>query len=1005
MTTPNAGLTEVPGSAFPEAEDLNESQRRVDIFCTNIRVRSETVAEPPVDAVQGDAFIVPVPATGIWAPKQRQVAYLTPAGWRYIQPREGMRAKVLDSGRLREYNGLEWTGAINGSQGAAGFPDMLGGINAELTYEIDLGVAALQEITLLEDTLLSFVGGFEGKVQIVRLIIRQSDAGGKAVVWPANTFWSGGSPPPISMLPLAVNVFEVETHDGGLSLYSRLIQKAVYRGSVVPPPYPTADDPLYSLVAHLLHFEGTDASQDYVDEKGAEWTIHEDAEGDGLVEIDTAQSKFGAASGHFLGGFGPGGSTNPIENWIETDGTDANDMTVGDWTIEGWIKLDFDPLTSGLGSGPIMCRGNGTSNGISIYCGSGREVWATIWPDPTVHPGVTLDMHLDFSDGMGTYAFSGSAWKHWHFGRRGNKFYAGCNGRTRNSDTSLLGMAGWFNSHVFGAIPHGGDAMRLGGRPGTGGLQGWMDDVRVTVGACRYVADYVPPTGPFASPTAFTPADGMNADGWPVFYDGVTLLDDQRAIDVGAGGGGGGGGGGTPVPADPDAYPEVGNDADDDFEIGTVIDTLGNRRTDSIPWTAFSVSTGTNAQRQGVLTLLPALTASRNVGGYVQPTSGSTWEYVCKMALTNWSANASAGVIIATASAAAGNLIIFGLNGTNLLVQRLTNATTWSANQLLQASSVVAVTPVQTGWIYLRVTYDGTTLKFSTSLTGAADSFTQSYSETSAAFLGTPARIGIGGDNEHASTQVAAHFQWFRRIDGSTYGSGGGTSPEPIATVNPSVDDKQTTPNDADDEFEFGASLDVAGARRTGAKPWSWRNQGTATTVQRASNLSFTAPGLASDNFRMIEQTLPASGAYDYRAKIAINVRSQFSQGGLFIGLNGGKFVVFGATNNSGLKTIIAGYNSVTTYGGYLPFLNSNLDFIPSYYDWFYARIRYDGASTWTFQLAPTGIEEMFLTIYSGNINSGFLGAAPDRIGLMANSSNSAGEDLVTACDWFRRYV
>lgn len=223
-------------------------------------------------------------------------------------------------------------------------------------------------------------------------------------------------------------------------------------------------------------------------------------------------------------------------------------------------------------------------------------------------------------------------------------------------------------------------------------------------------------------------------------------------------------GGGSSENVTADTHPVSANAADDEFETGSAIDTAGTRFSGATSWTAFSLSTGTDLVEQGALTFRPALTASRNVGGYSQPVTG-TWGYTCKIQIKSWSTNTLLGMFVATASGASGNIVVLGFNGTTLIVQRLTNSTTFSSN-VSTAASVLSATGATAGlshYAYLRITYDGTTLRFYLSWTGIEESYHLTYSETSAAFLGTPALAGICGDNESASLQSKAIYDWFRK--------------------------------------------------------------------------------------------------------------------------------------------------------------------------------------------------------------------------------------------------
>src|SRR5690606_34123168 len=82
---------------------------------------------------------------------------------------------------------------------------------------------------------------------------------------------------------------------------------------------PSSTDPYWSSVSSLLHFNGSNGSTTFTDEKGVGWTASGDA------EISTAQSKFGGSS-LSLDGTG---------DWLDASNAGFTFGT-GDFTIEAW---------------------------------------------------------------------------------------------------------------------------------------------------------------------------------------------------------------------------------------------------------------------------------------------------------------------------------------------------------------------------------------------------------------------------------------------------------------------------------------------------------------------------------------------------------------------------------------------------------------------------------------------------------------------------------------------
>ena len=104
-----------PFSGFGYGEDLGASDRNVwmDINLTrlgatlNISVKSSTTTTPqPI--VNGERWLIPTGATGIWAAHVGKIVCALEGSYTYITPTSGWRLRVEDSSRLLYHDGTSF---------------------------------------------------------------------------------------------------------------------------------------------------------------------------------------------------------------------------------------------------------------------------------------------------------------------------------------------------------------------------------------------------------------------------------------------------------------------------------------------------------------------------------------------------------------------------------------------------------------------------------------------------------------------------------------------------------------------------------------------------------------------------------------------------------------------------------------------------------------------------------------------------------------------------------
>ena len=226
-----------------------------------------------------------------------------------------------------------------------------------------------------------------------------------------------------------------------------------FRFGAAPPT-----DPNFANVVLLLHMDGADASTTFTDHSSSAKTVT----ANGNAQIDTAQSKFGGASGLFDGtgdylslashadfGFGTGAYT--IEGWVRFTGTSAD-------------KCVFDTRT-------------GSNTGIGIYVDQSLA---------NAGNRLTLTSNTSTIGGVSSTQFAASsAFQHWAVCKSGTTVRGFIDGTQVWSITDSRTLAS--ASTAFLAANY----------LGTQAFSGHLDDVRVTKGVARYTSGFTPPAAAF----------------------------------------------------------------------------------------------------------------------------------------------------------------------------------------------------------------------------------------------------------------------------------------------------------------------------------------------------------------------------------------------------------------------------------------------------------------------------------------------------------------------------
>lgn len=215
-------------------------------------------------------------------------------------------------------------------------------------------------------------------------------------------------------------------------------------------------DPHWANVVSLLHFDGADGSTVFADQTGKVWTRNGTT-----TRISTAQSRFGGSS--LLVGTTVGAGT---VNGLVTGSSTDFDFGTGDFTIEWWQYL-----TDLSSNQCLLSRGGfGTAGSMLIQKDPGQIVG-----------------YIASTQVLVTSFFSLGVWDHYAVCRQSGTvrtYYKGAQVDSR-PDAGSVGRS---------------DPLGLGAYAnGSYGTCGYLDEVRITKGVCRYLngSTFTPPAGPF----------------------------------------------------------------------------------------------------------------------------------------------------------------------------------------------------------------------------------------------------------------------------------------------------------------------------------------------------------------------------------------------------------------------------------------------------------------------------------------------------------------------------
>jgi hypothetical protein len=223
-----------------------------------------------------------------------------------------------------------------------------------------------------------------------------------------------------------------------------------------------------SYTVALLHMDGTDASTTFTDESGKSWTAN------GNAQIDTAQSKFGGASGLFDG---------------TTDYITAADSV--DWYFAA------NPFTIDFWYRPTSTTAYDTFIGQHV---DANNLWKFDLGATANHPRFVIVsggvVKADYST-TDAQTFTNGTWYHLALVRDGTNVYIMKDG-TSLALTAATSISTNEVPNLATGLVFGYDSVNAGRD-----IDGWADELRVSKGIARWTAGFTPSTVPYGNSTGF----------------------------------------------------------------------------------------------------------------------------------------------------------------------------------------------------------------------------------------------------------------------------------------------------------------------------------------------------------------------------------------------------------------------------------------------------------------------------------------------------------------------
>lgn len=113
ITDPNLGLNygwTLGESGWGTGMDANMKRLGAVV---SLSVKDRDLATPPASPVNGDRYLIPAGATGVWSGKTDQIAARIAGAWEYHIPKIGWLCFIEDEAVLSAYKATGWSPGIS----------------------------------------------------------------------------------------------------------------------------------------------------------------------------------------------------------------------------------------------------------------------------------------------------------------------------------------------------------------------------------------------------------------------------------------------------------------------------------------------------------------------------------------------------------------------------------------------------------------------------------------------------------------------------------------------------------------------------------------------------------------------------------------------------------------------------------------------------------------------------------------------------------------------------